>query len=107
VSVIDLGGKDQNAVHHDLSSFLNSLQLTALTWPVADSLIDRCGQAFLDAYFDGPLRCQDALNFLRLVGLVSVAVEISERRRGQPLVRWRVRRYFERILRRAVAAGNC
>ena len=107
VTVIDLAGKDHNAVFHDLASFLNSLQLTALTWPVADSLIDDCGRAFLDAYFDSSIRDRHVLNFLRLVGLVSVTVEISERRRGQPLIRWWVRHYSERLLRRAIGDMDC
>jgi hypothetical protein len=96
---IDLGGKDRNAIYHDIATFLNSLALIGLTWPVRRSLVERSRQGFLSGYFGDVEYCSGVISFLRLVGLVSVALEIVGRRSDQLLLRWWIRPYLERLFR--------
>lgn len=106
IIAIDLGGADRNAIYHDIASFLNSLSLIGLSWPVSNSLLEQARDAFLAGYF-GRQPCDSAVvRFLRLVGMVSVALEISGRRRNQRLFRWRVCRYFNRMFRELIKDAN-
>ena len=97
IIAIDLGGKDKNAIYHDIATFLNSLSLIGLTWPASRRLLDRSGQRFLSGYFGAHEHRDEAVNFLRLVGLVSVALEILDRRKNGILVRWWIRPYLNRM----------
>jgi hypothetical protein len=96
---LDLGGKDRNAIFHDISTFLNSLALIGLSWPVRRSLIVRSREEFLSGYFGGAEQSAGAISFLRLTGLVSVVLEIVRRRGDQLLLRWWIRPYLERLFR--------
>lgn len=99
IVTIDLGGKDRNAIHHDISTFLNSLALVGLTWPIRRSVLVKSRQQFLSGYFGSAEYFSKAIGFLRLVGLLSVALEIISRRRDQVLLRWWIQPYFARLLR--------
>jgi len=96
VSAVDLWAKDQNAVYHDLATFLNSLTIIRLTVPVPAWLIRSCSQAFLSGYFGNKNHNRIALDFLRLAGLVSVALEILDRRGAEPMAGWWIRHFFGR-----------
>jgi Phosphotransferase enzyme family len=99
IIAIDLGGKDRNAIYHDIATFLNSLALIGLTWPVRRSLIEKSSREFIAGYFGADGYCSGAIGFLRLSGLVSVALEIVGRRSDHLLLRWRIRPYLERLFR--------
>jgi len=103
IIALDLGGRDRNAVYHDIASYLNSLALIRLSWPVSRSLLGRARDAFLGGYFGHESHDVAAVDFLRTTGLASVALEILGRRRGQPLAAWWARRFFERRFRELVA----
>ena len=100
IIAIDLGGRDRNAVYHDMATYINSLMLIRLSWPAGRSLLERARDAFLAGYFAGEHHNHSAVSFLRLIGLVSIALEILGRRRDQWLAAWWVRRFFERAFRR-------
>jgi hypothetical protein len=99
IIAVDLGGKDRNAIYHDMATFFNSLDLIGLTWPARRSLIARSRRGFLSGYFGAAEYCGGAISFLRLTGLVSVALEIIGRRSDQLLLRWWIRPYLERLFR--------
>lgn len=94
ITALDISGKDRNAIYHDVATFLNSLCLIRMSWPVSRSLVKNCGHAFLAGYFNGEESALGALAFLRLTGLISSALEILGRRWRQPLARLWVRRFF-------------
>jgi phosphotransferase family enzyme len=106
ITAIDLGGRDRNAIYHDVATYLNSLLLIRLSWPVSHSLLDQARDAFLAGYFGGAPYSGLAVQFLRLIGFVNVAVEILHRRRAQPFARWWIRSFFKRTLRRLLEAEN-
>jgi hypothetical protein len=106
IIAIDLGGKDRNAIYHDIATFLNSLGLIGLTWPVRRSVIEHSSQRFLAGYFGADDYCGDAIKFLRLSGLASVALEILGRRKDSLLVRWWIRPYLERLFRETIKDIN-
>lgn len=95
-SAVDLWAKDQNAIYHDLATFLNSLTIIRLAVPVPAWLIRSCSQAFLSGYFGNENHNRTALEFLRLAGLVSVALEILDRRGAEPIAGWWIRHFFGR-----------
>jgi hypothetical protein len=86
VGALDLWGRDENAVHHDVASFVNSLWLMRLTRPgLGPAAIDALGRAFVDAYF-GPRDDRvdrRAVAFLQIVGLIDAALEVAGRRRAR------------------------
>lgn len=91
VTALDLWGRDENAVHHDIASFLNSLWLTRLTRPgLRPRAVDALGQAFLDTYFGPRAAAADraAVAFLQAAGLIDAALEIAGRRQGRLARRW-------------------
>ena len=108
IITIDLGGRDRNAVYHDIATFLNSLALIGLTWPLRRrSLVERCSRGFLWGYFGAADFSRSAVSFLRLAGLVSVVLEILERRSDQLLlVRWWIRPYLDRLCRQMIKDAN-
>ena len=104
--VIDLTGRDQNAIYHDLATFLNSLRMLRLSLPIPTSFIRSCSKAFLSGYFTGGNYNPTALEFIRLAGLISVISEILNRRGDNPLARWWIRRFFAGELRSLVDGRN-
>ncbi len=103
IIVLDLHGKDCNAIYHDLATFLNSLELMRLCWPLWGSFIDLCAKSFLAGYFGKTSYSANALLYLRLTGFVSVALEILERRWSQPLARFWIRRRLEYLLHKLLS----
>lgn len=93
---LDIWAKDRNAIYHDLATFLNSISIIELTIPVPARLIRSCSQAFLSGYFGTKTYNRVALQFLRLAGLVSVALEILDRRGAEPIAGWWIRQFFGR-----------
>ena len=106
IVALDLSGRDRNAVYHDLATFLNSLRLLELTWPVAGYAARANSQAFVAGYFDRRHFNQTVLWFLRMAGLTATAVEIFGRRRRQPLLRFWLRRFFTRLFGEFVREGE-
>ena len=98
ITALDLSGRDRNAIYHDLATFLNSLWLMRLSMPLPDALLNRCARAFLKGYFGDERCCHLALNFLRVTGLVSSALEIISRRQDQPIAQFWVRRFLNHQL---------
>jgi Ser/Thr protein kinase RdoA (MazF antagonist) len=96
-TVLDVEGRYQNLIYHDMASFLNSVALVGLGMPVRQSALRLCSDAFLFGYL-GDRKCNNAaLWFLRVSGLVSVALEVLGRYAGQPLVRIWLQRGFGRL----------
>lgn len=96
-TVLDVEGRYQNLIYHDMASFLNSVALVGLGMPVRQSALRLCSDAFLFGYL-GDRKCNNAaLWFLRVSGLVSVALEVLGRYAGQPLARIWLQRGFGRL----------
>jgi len=98
IVALDLTGRDHNAIEHDLATFLNSLRLLRLTMPVSRALLSRCSHSFLAGYFGVNHSPSPALNFLRVAGLISTALEIAGRRWDRLWTRLWVRRFFNQEL---------
>lgn len=96
-TVLDVEGRYRNLIYHDMASFLNSLALVGLGLPMRESVLRVCSEAFLLGYL-GDRKCNNsALWFLRVSGLVSVALEVLGRYAGQPLAQIWLRRGFARL----------
>jgi hypothetical protein len=94
VGALDLWGRDENAVHHDVASFLNSLWLMRLTRPgLGPGAVAALGRAFTGAYFGPRPSALDrrAAAFLQIAGLVDAALEIAGRRRSRLARAWLAR----------------
>jgi hypothetical protein len=96
---IDVWGTFVNTVDHDLASFLNSLHLLRITWPLPGPTLGRLERAFLGGYAAGETEQSPATLVLRVIGLADVGLEILSRRRG-----WAARAYVRRALTTALAA---
>jgi phosphotransferase family enzyme len=99
-TVLDVEGRYQNLIYHDMASFLNSIALVGLGLPMRESVIRLCSEAFLLGYL-GDRKCNNsALWFLRVSGLVSVALEVLGRYASQPLARIWLQRGFGQLFDR-------
>ena len=96
-TVLDVEGRYQNLIYHDMASFLNSIALVGLGLPMFESVSRACREAFLLGYLGDRKQNNSALWFLRVAGLVSVALEVLGRYAGQPLAQMWLRRGFGRI----------
>ena len=99
-TVLDVEGRYENLVYHDMASFLNSIALVGLGRPMRDSVLRLCSDAFLLGYLGDRKYNNSALWFLRVSGLVSVALEVLGRYAGQPVARIWLRRGFGRLFDR-------
>jgi phosphotransferase family enzyme len=99
-TVLDIEGRYQNLIYHDMASFLNSIALVSLVLPMRESVAQACSKAFLVGYLGDGKHNNSALWFLRVSGLVSVALEVLGRYAGQPLARIWLRRGLGRLLDR-------
>jgi hypothetical protein len=99
-TVLDIEGCYQNLIYHDMASFLNSITLVGLGVPMRESVRRVCSDAFLFGYFGDRKYNNSALWFLRVSGLVSVALEVLGRYTGYPLARIWLRRGFVRLFDR-------
>ena len=96
-TVLDVEGRYQNLIYHDMASFLNSIALVGLALPMRESVLWVCSDAFLLGYLGDRKYNSSALWFLRVSGLVSVALEVLGRSAGQPLARIWLRRGFAQL----------
>jgi Ser/Thr protein kinase RdoA (MazF antagonist) len=96
-TVLDVEGRYQNLIYHDMASFLNSIALVGLGLPMHESVSRACREAFLFGYLGDRKQNNSALWFLRVLGLVSVALEVLGRYAGQPLAQMWLRRGFGKI----------
>lgn len=96
---IDVWGTFVNTVDHDMASFLNSLRLIRMTWPVPESTVGRLERAFLGGYCPGETGQSSATVILRAIGLADVGLEILTRRTG-----WAARAWVRRALTRSLSA---
>jgi len=96
-TVLDVEGRYQNLIYHDMASFLNSIALVGLGLPMYESVSRACREAFLLGYLGDLKHNKSALWFLRVSGLVSVALEVLGRYTGQPLAQIWLRRGFGRL----------
>jgi len=99
-TVLDVEGRYQNLIYHDMASFLNSIALVSLGLPMRESVAQACSKAFLVGYLGDRKHNDSALWFLRVSGLVSVALEVLGRYAGQPLARIWLRRGLGRLFDR-------
>jgi hypothetical protein len=109
VGALDLWGRHENAVHHDVASFLNSLWLMRLTRPgLGPTAVEALGQAFMDAYFAPWADELDrrAVAFLQVAGLVDAALEVAGRRRSRLARFWLGRVIAVAITRLAAAEAR-
>jgi len=97
ITVLDAEGRYQNLIYHDMASFLNSIALVGLGRPMRESVLRLCSDAFLHGYLGDCKYNNSALWFLRVSGLVSVALEVLGRYAHQPLAQMWLRKGFERI----------
>jgi Ser/Thr protein kinase RdoA (MazF antagonist) len=96
-TVLDVEGRYQNLIYHDMASFLNSIALVGLGLPMHESVSRACREAFLFGYLGDRKYNNSALWFLRVSGLVSVALEVLGRYARQPLAGIWLRRRFVRL----------
>jgi hypothetical protein len=96
---IDVWGTFVNTVDHDLASFLNSLHLLRIAWPLPGPSLDRLERAFLGGYCPGETEQSAATLVLRVIGLADVGLEILSRRRGRAARAW-----VRRVLTASLAA---
>lgn len=99
VTALDLEAQYQNAIDHDVASFLNSLLLQRLTRPVSWQAICRLRQAFLEGYFGREHYDGSAIEFLQGFELLCVVLEIVSRRRSAVFRAW-----IERFLAEMIEA---
>jgi Ser/Thr protein kinase RdoA (MazF antagonist) len=99
-TVLDVEGRYQNLIYHDMASFLNSIALVGIGLPVRESVLHRCSDAFLSGYLGDRKYNNSALWFLRVLGMVSVALEVLGRHTRRPLARVWLHRGFGRIFDR-------
>ena len=96
-TVLDVEGRYQNWIYHDMASFLNSIALVNLGLPMRESVVRGCSKAFLFGYLGDLKYNNSALWFLRVSGLVSVALEVLGRYARRPLAQIWLRRSFTRL----------
>lgn len=102
-TVLDVEGRYQNLIYHDMASFLNSIALVGLGLPMRESVVRVCTNAFLLGYLGDSKYNNSALWFLRVVGLVSVAREVLGRYARQPLTQMWLRKGFARLFNSLVS----
>lgn len=98
-TALDIEGRHQNLIYHDVASFLNSIALMSLALPVPVAFQRKCSEAFLNGYGEEAKGNLPALWFLRVLGLVSVAIEVLGRYQPQPLVQLWLRQSFTRLFK--------
>jgi Ser/Thr protein kinase RdoA (MazF antagonist) len=103
VTVLDIDGRYQNLIYHDVGSFLNSIGLATLGFPVRESTIRACNRAFLSGYFEYREYNYNTLWLLRASGLIAVTLEVLRRHLHQPPVKLWLSIYFARKFRRLVS----